>query len=289
MATSRKSFSNFYKIFRSLSFDIVFGVAAVSLFASRLLNVVAQPVWILVLLLATWSFYTLDHLLDGLKNKETSSIFRHYFHYNYRRSLFFATAITGSAALILSILFLDRIIIKLGFLLASLVLIYFLAIRLVAGKQSNLLQKELIIAIIYTAGIWIAPFAWSGFVCNTFATIVIVVLFLLAWAEGVMASYFDYKNDLKDKHTSFTVVFGKQNTRSFLITLHILVFILIKISVFFVSTNTQFAVMIILAIMNLSLLLIILYPQTFEKNEKYRIFGEMVFWLPILILLTDLF
>jgi len=289
MAIINKSFSAFYKIFQSLSLDVVIGVVAVSLFATSLLNIVARPVWVLILILATWSFYTFDHLLDGIKLKETSSIFRHYFHYTNRKFLFVASAIAGLVAFILSLLFLETEIISMGFILSFLILIYFMAIRFVAGKRSVLLQKEFIIALIYTAGIWVAPMVWTKNDYNTFTIIVIFVLFLMAWAEGIMASYYDYESDLKDKHSSFTIIFGKQNTRRFLIVLYILVFILIKISVFFISTNTQFAAMIILALMNLSLLLIILYPKTFSANEKYRIFGEMVFWLPILILLADLF
>jgi len=289
MVTFKKSLSDFYKIFQSLSFDVVIGVVALSLFATRLMGVMAQPVWVLILILVTWSFYTFDHLLDGIKSKRLSTIFRHYFHYTNRNLLFIVSAITGIVAFILSLLFLEREIINIGLILSLFVLVYFLAIRLLAEKHSVFLQKEFIIAFVYTVGIWVAPMVWGKNNYNTFTQIVVFVLFLMAWAEGIMASYYDYENDLKDKHTSFTVIFGKQNARRFLIVLHIVVFVIIKISVFFVSTNIQFVAMIILALMNLSLLLIILYPKYFEENEKYRIFGEMVFWIPFLILLTDLF
>lgn len=289
MIIIEKRLSAFYKLFQSLSLDVVIGVLAVSLFASKLLNVEANPIWLLIISMATWSFYTIDHLIDGFKVKGNSTIFRHSFHYKYRIALLIISFIAGSIAVILGIIYLDYEIIKLGLGFGFIVLIYFTAIYFITNKKTFLLQKELIIACIYIAGIWLAPLVWHQKMPEIFIIIVISVLFLLAWAEGIMASWFDYENDLKENHSSFTILFGKSNTRRFLIVFHILIFILIKLSVFFVSSNINFAAMIILALMNLSLLLIILYPSTFSKNDKYRIFGEMVFWLPFLILLADLF
>ena len=289
MTILKKQFSVFYRIFQSLSFEIVIGVLAVSLFASKLLNVEAKPVWLLIITMTTWSFYTFDHLIDGFKVKGKSVFFRHYFHYKNRFTLLIISVVVSIASLALSIIYLDYEIISFGIALGLLVLTYFFAIFFIAKKKSVFLQKELIIAFVYVAGIWLAPLVWHQKIPEMFIIIVISVLFFLAWAEGVMASWFDYENDLTEGHSSFTVLFGKPNTRRLLIVIHILIFIIIKLSVFFVSSNIQFIAMIILALMNLSLLLIILYPSTFSKNDNYRIVGEMVFWLPFLILLADLF
>ncbi len=289
MVNLKKLFSSYYKFFQALSLDVVIGVLAVSLFASNLLEVEAKPEWIIILAFATWSFYTIDHLIDGIKSKGKSTIFRHQFHFNNKTLLATLVIIFGVTSLLLSLLFLNFQIIQVGLLMGLLVLVYFTVLKLFGNKKSFFLQKEIIIAFVYVAGIWLAPLVWLHEIPETFTIIVISVLFFLAWAEGVMASWFDYENDLTEGHSSFTVLFGKQNTRIFLIVLHILIFIIIKLSVFFVSSNLQFAAMIILALMNLSLLLIILYPSTFSKNERYRIVGEMVFWLPFLILLADLF
>jgi len=284
-----KLFSSFYKIFQTLSLDVVIGVLAISFFASKLLDVEAKPIWLLILVLATWSFYTIDHLIDGNKSKGKSTIFRHQFHFNNKIILGTFAIICGVTALILSLLFLNPQIIQLGILMGLLVLIYFMVLKFFGNKKLLFLQKEIIIASVYVVGIWLAPLVWTGKIPDIFTIAVIIVLFLLAWAEGIMASWFDYENDLNEKHNSFTVLFGKQNTRRFLIILHILIFIIVKISVFFVTSNIQFFAMLILALMNLSLLMIILSPKYFTNSNRYRVFGEITFWLPILIFFADLF
>jgi 4-hydroxybenzoate polyprenyltransferase len=109
---------------------------------------------------------------------------------------------------------------------------------------------------------------------------------MLAWAEGILASWFDYENDIHDGHRSFTTTFGRKNTRHLLITLHIAIFILLKINLLFTVNLFQFFAIIIEVLMNTALLLMLMLPKSMKINDRYRIFGEMVFWLPGLILLA---
>ena len=283
MSSLKGHFISSLKIIQILSVDVVLGAVATGYFASRLLHIAPNPVWWIILTMAVWSFYTLDHLIDGIKQKEKAVINRHTFHYHHRKILGVLAGIFGLTAFFLSLAFLDQHIIQLGLLLGGLVMVYFLALFYWGNKKIILLQKEFIIALVYVFGIWLAPLVWSGQFMQTFIIIVLSVFLLLAWAEGIMASFFDYENDLKDGHSSFTVLFGKAFSRRFLIVVHILVFLLIKISIFFITTNLQFANLMILALMNLMLLLIILYPNWFQKHERYRIFGESIFLLPVWI------
>jgi len=283
MISFQKQLSSFHQTIQTLSIDVVVGAIAVGYFASRILEVDPNPVWWFILPSAVWSFYTLDHLIDGFKSKGKTGIYRHRFHFKYQKLLLTLSVFFGLVSLLLSLKFLDHQIIKFGLLLGGLVLTYFLALFFWGNKKLLLLQKELVIAFVYIFGIWLAPLVWSGQIPETNTILIISIFILLAWAEGIMASYFDYENDLKEGHSSFTVLFGKQLSRRFLIVLHILVFIIIKISIFFISTNLQFAALMILALMNLTLLLIMLYPDWFQKNERYRIVGESVFLLPTLI------
>jgi len=283
MTSVQKQLSTFHKTIQTLSIDVVAGALCVGYFASRILEVEPNPIWWLIFPSAVWSFYTLDHLIDGYKSKGKTGIYRHRFHYQYRKPLFIFSVFFGFAALVLSLLFLDREIIILGLFMGVLVASYFLALFFWGAKKLLLLQKELVIALVYVLGIWLAPLVWSGQFPGTFFIIVLSVFLFLAWAEGIMASWFDYENDVKEKHSSFTVLFGKQFSRRFLIVIHILIFLIIKASIFFITTNLQFAALMILAFMNLMLLLIILYPDWFQKDERYRIVGESVFLLPALI------
>ncbi|MCF6170500.1 MAG: hypothetical protein L3J66_05920 [Bacteroidales bacterium] len=283
MKTFARRLQLFYSGIQLLSLDVVAGAMAVGYFAIRLLHPVANPFWWFILPFAVWSFYTLDHLFDGFRLKGEAQIKRHRFHYENRRVLGSFSVFFGLTAFVFSLVFLEKQIIRAGLVAGSLVLLYFLVLSRSGSKNNFLFQKELMIALVYVSGIWLAPLVWYGHLPETVLVLIIFVLFLLAWAEGIMASRFDYENDVHDGHSSFTVLFGKRFTRQFLIILHILIFLLIKLSVFFISTKLQFAALIILAIMNLSLLIITLYPDWFQKYERYRIAGESVFLLPVLI------
>jgi len=284
MTSFTKQASSFHKIIQTLSIDVIAGAIAVGYFASRILEVEPNPIWWLILPMVVWSFYTLDHLIDGYKSKGKTEIYRHHFHFKYRKLLLILSVLFGLAALGLSLVFLEQQIIILGLFIGSLVLAYFLALFFWGNKKLLLLQKELVIAFVYVFGIWLAPLVWSGQFPKTNIIFIICISILLAWAEGIMASYFDYENDLKDGHSSFTVLFGKVFSRRFLIILHIFVFLFIKVSIFFIDTNLQFAALMILALMNLTLLLIMLFPAWFQKQERYRLVGESVFLLPAIII-----
>lgn len=283
MTSFTKQAFSFHKTFQTLSIDVVAGAIAVGYFANRILEAEPNPIWWLILPLAAWSFYTLDHLIDGYKSKGKTEIYRHHFHFKYRKILLTLSILFGLTSLFLSLLYLDRQIILLGLLMGCFVLAYLLSLFFWGNKKLLLLQKELVIAFVYVFGIWLAPLVWSAQVPATSTIFIICIVIFLAWAEGIMASYFDYNNDLKDGHSSFTVLFGKQYTRRFQIVLHILVFLIIKVTAFFITTNLQFSALMILAFMNLILLLIMLFPSWFQKNENYRIIGESVFLLPAMI------
>lgn len=275
--------SHSYKIFRVLSLDVVIGVAASALFANHLLQLELNLYWLIILVMATWSFYTLDHLIDGLKTKNKSLNFRHLFHYKHRIPLSILAIVSAFSAIILSYLFLDKQIITAGLLLGLVGLIYFLILSFTTRK-SIFFQKEIIIAFVYVVGIWMGPIITKNELPENFVFLTMLVMFFLALAEGVMASYFDFEKDMKEDHSSFAVLFGRKSTNIFLITLHILLFVLLLYIITLRIAELQLAAVIIMLLMNTILLIIKLFPQLFVKNDLYRIIGEMVFWIPILLI-----
>lgn len=278
------SHHSIYKIIQFLSIDVLAGSVAVMIFSVRLLNVSPTPIWWIILPAAVWSFYTIDHLIDGYKSKGTTSIKRHGFHYRNRFILVTLSAIAAVISLTLSVLYLDNRIILTGLIIGLIVVVYFLLVYL-KKQQSVFLQKELIIALVYVGGIWLAPLIWNGQFPDMSIISILLVFFVLAWAEGIMASYFDFEYDLKEGHSSFTVFFGPKNGRKFLILLHVAVFLIMLFGIGYSKSNLQLASLIILTIMNLCLLCIILFPHFFQQKERYRILGESIFLFPALIVL----
>ncbi|HDO26622.1 MAG TPA: hypothetical protein ENH02_00755 [Bacteroidetes bacterium] len=267
-------------LFQVLSFDIVLGSLAVGLFAVTLLGVKTNPVWWIILPLAVWTVYTVDHLADGLKQKDKSTIYRHDYHYRYRKILFPLILFTGLCAIALTFIFLDTAIIKWGIVLSGFVLFYLLILLIPHKHRHFYYHKEVFIAFAYTSGIFIAPLVWYGRFPDYSKWLPVIVIFILVWCETVMVSFFDYDLDKADGNASFTVRYGKRKTRQILITALILTALWLTVSAFFFENRKNIPPVLIELLM-LSVLLIIIYlPDYFKSNNLYRWFGEIVFWLP---------
>ncbi len=270
-------------LFQVLSLDITIGALAVGLFAEELFGVNVNPVWWIILPIAVWTIYTADHLADGLKQKENSTIYRHDFHYRHRKILIPIILITGAVAVVLAFLFLDTAIIKWGIFLSGLILLYLLIV-IISGKNGNAyFHKEIFIAFAYTAGIFLAPLVWYGHVPDYSKGLTVFFIFLLVWCETVMVSFFDYDQDKADGNTSFAVWYGKRKTRRILITLMIIMAAWLIVSVFIIPDKKYIVPLMIEFLMLVILFFIIYKPRYFQKSNRYRWLGETVFWLPALL------
>ena len=124
-------------IFQVLSLDVVLGALATGIFAARLVGVGIDLAWLAVLAGAVWVVYTLDHLLDGLKTKENSHIYRHRFHYLHRRAIILTLAVAALLTAILAFSCLENNILLWGAYLSLFVLGYF-ALHYLYGRQGNI-------------------------------------------------------------------------------------------------------------------------------------------------------
>lgn len=272
-------FINFYSI------DVVTGSVMMGFLAVRVLNVSPPLWWYFILAMAVWVFYTADHLLDALKGKENSTIQRHLAHYIHRNRiipLWIVVAITTGG---LAFMFLDQEIIYAGIILGGLILTYFIFLFYNRKQYPWLLQKELIIGLVYVTGIWMAPLFWYRDQPSPVIFALIVNMVLLAWSEGALNSYFEYEDDLHNEHTSFTTMFGKKAAGLFVFILLILVIVTdICFLLSGVSELTIIISLIIQIIMSLVLFIIWLFRKYFRRQQLYRYIGEITFWLPGLIL-----
>jgi hypothetical protein len=270
-------------LFQVLSLDVVLGSLAVGTFALKLLAVNPNPVWFIVLAGAVWVVYTSDHLLDGFRLRKKVGIYRHWFHYKYRKRIIIAVTAVSIITVTLVFTFLDERILIWGLYLSLFVLTY-LGLHYLAGRNNNTyFQKELIIALVYISGVFLAPLVWYGGIPDNNTLIIIACLFLLVWVDSIMISYFDHENDLHDKLESFTTTYGKKGTRTFLIT--ILSTLMLSLSTWILSSidGPVRSAAIIELVMAGVLLQMIIFDNHFQKHSIYRWFGELVFLLPALI------
>lgn len=266
--------------FQYLSFDIILGTIAIGYMATRILNVTANPYWWIILSLSVWVVYSADHIIDSYKNKGSGIIERHRYHYTHRKVIITAVVLLGLVGLTLSIIFLDRQILILGLILSIITIAYLILVYKLNKRKSIFLQKEFIIAAIYTSGIFLAPLVWHGHMPSSPVLLIIMNIFILAWFEGVMISWFDYDQDKHDGHTSFTVVVGKQNTQRFLILGHMLIETSIIVALIIIPFSLFFYALLILLFMNAFLGILILFPTSNISVNYHRLIGESVFLLP---------
>jgi len=284
--TNSKNKYGFFTILQLLSIDVIIGTLAIGFMATKLLRVTANTYWWIVLPLTVWVVYSLDHVIDSFKNKNAAVIARHRYHYTHKREFILAIITISIISLALSLLFLDKEIIKYGVLLSSITGIYLALIYLLKKRRFFLFQKEILIAAVYTIGIFLAPLIWHRNIPPYPVILVIINIFLLAWIEGVMISWFEYEDDLSDGHTSFATMFGRKNTRLFLIATQVILAVITKLSILYITTTLEFTALIITIVMDIILFVVIMNSDKLFIQKYYRTIGELVFILPILIILV---
>lgn len=279
-----KSISRLYHKLRILSFDIVLGALSGGVMAVKVLDVQPRIIWWPVLALAVWIIYTADHLIDANKLKTGASSGRRYFYYKYFCLIVIIEIVLLIITASLSFLFFDKKIIYFGVAMGIFVTVYLLLVQIKGSEKQVWLQKELIVAIVYTVGIWAEPFIESNKI--ELAGILIVFLFFISvWADILLIAFFEYEHDKQDRFISLPIIIGKKSSMVLIKVLFVFsMFIALFVLFLNQDRNIMFAALILL-IMDMVLLISLKYQRYLIENERYRIMAESVFLLPAVMLL----
>lgn len=279
------TFKSFLQQIQILSLDVVAGSFASFIMAWKILNMQAPAILFIIIPLCVWIVYTTDHLIDGIKLKESAIAFRHRFHYAKQFPLIAFVLFLCFMALLLSFLYLPREIHYFGLLMGMFIMLY-LSLVYVYGKMKRIfIPKEFVIALVYTAGIWGAPVLLSTQVLGNAEIMIIAEFLLLAFGNTILLSYFEYKQDSDSGQVSFSIQYGLGFTRIFLITLFVLLIALGTIGVLLFDQKLISLAFLIFSVMAAIMLWMILHPASFYKHKMYKWLIESVFLLPALILL----
>jgi len=170
-----------------------------------------------------------------------------------------------------------------GLGLSVFVIFYFILVSLQDKLKIRYIQKEFFIAIVYILGILLAPLVWHQQQLSFPQYFVFSILFVLAWAESVIISYYDFHLDKSDGLKSFSIFHGLKKTRIILTILFCAVAILLIIGLFLFDDKVIVGALIIELLMNLILFVLIYFPVFFSKANLFRWIGETVFVLPLFI------
>ena len=236
-----------------LSLDVAIGAVCCATFFGQ-----KNGITLLVLGINTWLLYLIDRLLD-VRQQPTLSTERHQFHRQNVRKIIILIGILAILDIFL-LFFLPKEILKIGFLIGFSVLIYGLLIFY--SKINFSVLKEISVTIIYTAAVSIGRPVNLELI--GFGLVVLQSLLVFSRFEILENSA---AQNIVSK-LSIRTYFGIQITIVFLVGL-----------LFILKIDAATMILLVMAILNFSLEI---YHRYLLKNERYRLLGELIFWLPIL-------
>ena len=262
-----------------MSLDVVLGSGLLSLAIARYWGVSLPVIVVAGLMISVWLIYTFDHLSDAKKVRQTASTYRHRFHQQHFKALKIALLGFGLLGLTVAAL-LPLPVLKWGVICAAAVLFYFILLKL-----HSFWFKELLIAACYTLGVFLGPLSLLQHELNVFQLMLIPQILLLALANLIIFSFFDYQSDQQDGHYSLAIHLGLRRSKILAAGLVVagLVFSLLLLLLAELPVTRQ--VQLLVLIMNGLLFMLLIKERQFRQHELYRLVGDGIFFLPALILL----
>ena len=272
--------------FSILSIDVVIGSIFCGAFVVKLLGIDPGFAWWFVLPTSVWIIYTIDHMIDGYKLKKNAHTSRHYFHFQYLKPLIYILLILAVISLILVLFFLEKQIVIFGVIAAFITGLYLFGVYAFRKKRSWFFQKELFVAIVYTLGIWGGPASLIAFNLLPFQWLCLIVFFMLVFTDLLVFSLYESETDRLDGHNNLVLNLGKKGTERLILLNIALVFLISIILIIYSQDQIILASAKIIMIMGFILTCLLVFQNKLSKLDLYRYIGEIIFWLPGLILLV---
>jgi 4-hydroxybenzoate polyprenyltransferase len=267
-----------------LNLDVALGALASNLMVRHVLQTPAySPVSYFILGSTVWMIYTVDRLWDVYRTKGFPASPRHQFHSDHRKSLWWAVVALTILTAIASLYFLPLQVIWFGLVLTLLVALYLWVVHWLSANRQNWFQKEPLVAVLYTAGVWGPVMALNGSV-SAMQWVLCLIFAGIAFQNLLLFSLFDLENDLQKQERSLATSWGPKRSGRVLNWLFagiLLTCLIIRLS--FSREGRGWEVATIEAAMSLVLFVISCFPNWFRRNERFRWIGDGIFFMPLLV------
>lgn len=145
--------------FNLLSIDAPLVAVVWQMWFAHCFGIALRPLSVAVLALTVWMIYATDRLLDVRGSaKCVPNTERHRFHHEHLRALSVAVVLSF-LTLLLALWQLNPTLIRNGFGLAAIVVMYFSAVHLLPRQVLAICPKEMAVGIVFATGAALAP--WS--------------------------------------------------------------------------------------------------------------------------------
>ena len=260
------------RVLRALSLDVVAGAACGGLLAEHMSRARMLPGWWVALLTAVWCIYTGDHLLDARRKPAEPATYRHAFHRRHAKAL---TAALAAAILIgFGAAWTLRPPVRLFGIGLSLAVMMYLASA--QGLILPRLPKEPMAGFLYAAGIWGGPIVMGA---GSTPTLLLAASLqaLAAILNLVMLGVFETAVDIEEGHRSLALRWGGERVRGWVLVTSFLGTVAAGIIAGLLPLARD--VFSILALQIAAPAALLIADRWFEKNERYRLWGDSVFLL----------
>lgn len=272
----------FLKKFRFYSLDIVTGAICSGILAFKIINISTDNIYIALLALVVFWIYNTDHLLDAYRLKNSSSSNRHIEYFQHRKTLLAILVISSLTLIVLIPFLLSFRTILYGIVTGTLVVLYLIINHYISSLKTKYMPGELIIAVLYTTGIWGGALLHRSVCINIFHFLYIFGFLLLVSSNTFIYSYFSHDEDKIDGTFSFAVLWGKNATK-YLIRIFIILSTCIYICLFIIS-SFRFLFLLIPCLMIIGFVIIMTWPRFFSRNNRFGILADALLIIPIISL-----
>ncbi len=276
------------KYYHLLSIDVIFGVLAGAVMAVKITGIQPGFAWWIVLPSSVWWIYLTDHLIDGLSKKEETQNPRHHFFYKNRTLIFTLLLFLSFINIFLIVFFLPRELILFGGFAGFLVLIYLAGVKFIKTRNYVLFPKEIIVALLYTGGIWGGLFYMDREDFSYKWLIPLIAYFLVTVSNLFIYSFYEQKTDKEDKQITIFTTFEESRAKKLMLNWFVICIVYFTILIFWRIDDKiiRLALDVLAAILAIQLLLF-KKSSVFSRNFRYRWVNEGAFLLPSVFLLLN--
>jgi hypothetical protein len=281
------SMRRLYLTLNSLNIDIASGAVVCSVFAEKVLGVHADTLILnICLALSIWLVYTVDRLLDVNRMEDHQLSRRHLFHKKFRKPLWAASAIIFLLDAFLAVNYLPYRMLVFGMLMVSAVLAYMILLNMLKTGKTRWFQKEPLIALVYTMGVWGSKLYMSGGWSMQTIMLVVFPFFLIALMNLLIFSWFETESDQAASQRSLSVAWGPDIIGRSILLLFAVILTLNFALVQKEATGLHLMIAITRTVMAFVLFSLFYRSEFFFHNERYRLIGDAIFLIPLIPLLT---
>lgn len=277
--------SRIYQRFHTLSLDVVIGALGAATFVGFAWDVRPTHLHLILLALATWLVYTLDHLLDAERIRGSAQNPRHAYFQRNRTWLWWVWAAVAVSGTLLGgwAVWHNRTLLILGGWACALVAVHLVVVAIFSRTGVRWLPKEFTVAFIYSYAVAIPALVSQPRLDPGFAGLFFAQLVLISWMNLLIYSRFELDFDVRDGQLSVVRSLGTEYT-DLLVTL--LLLCNLAVSLWLAYRGVSFHHRQVSYWMGLATFLealVVVFPAFFARHDHYRLWAEAVFMLPLLL------